>query len=155
MTPAAAVAHGAEFRRCLLHCDLNGLMALHRHTSPHLPEMTVPDAMIAMHMARADTTNFSRKVRQYSAAWLADHGFEKADGQWRRTADYEAKLFAEAVGISSMRPGGGKSRFNRRVETVMQDALLNCIAKGVREPEMQKENMLKARAKLRFRQRLD
>lgn len=155
MTPEAAVAHGAEFRRCLLHCDVKGLMALHRHTSPHLPEMAVSEATIAMHMARADVTNFPRRVRQYSVDWLQDHGFEKVDGQWRRSVDHEAKVFAEAVGISSVRAGGSKGRFNLEVERVMSDAVLNSLAKGVREPEVQKENMMKARAKLRFRKRLD
>jgi hypothetical protein len=150
-----AVKHGAEFRRCLLHCDIIGLMAIHRHTSPHLKELSVADAWVALHIARVDVSNFPFNVRQYSIEWLKDHGFEKIDGQWQRTAEYQKKIFAQAVGISSNRAGGTKTRFNREVEKVMSDAVLNSLAKGITEPQMQRESMMKARAKLRFKNRLD
>lgn len=150
-----AVRHGAEFRRCLLEMDVAGIMALHGACAPRLPgqpEMSPAEATVALHMARADVGNFPKKVRKYSTDWLKDHGFEKRNGQWARSDAHKMKIFSESVGIAS---GGPDREFSKLVVRVQSDAVLECLAKGVVEPEKHKELMVRARAKLRFRKRLD
>lgn len=152
---AVAANHGSEFRRCLIEGDVHGIVALHKHVNPHLPEPTVADALVSLHMARMECKFIPEQAKRWSRAWLLDNGYQRKDGKWQRTTFKEFRVFADAVGISSGFPGRPKSPFNHRVEAVMEDSLLNSLAKGVFEPEMQKEGMMKARAKLRFRMRLD
>lgn len=155
MISEVAMKHGSEFRRCLIEGDVRGILALHRHVSPHLPQPTMADALVSLHMARVECSIIPEQAKRWSRAWLLDNGYTRKDGRWQRTDTKELRIFASAVGISSGMPGTPKNRFNYQVEAIMEDALLNSMAKGINEPQMQKENMLKARAKLRFRKRLD
>jgi len=155
MESELAIKHGSEFRRCLLECDVGGLIALHRAAYPHLKDIGASEALTSLHMARVDAKSMPRKVKAYSTAWLKERGYEKSGGRWDRSERLYTKVFAEAIGLSSSTLGGHKLPFNRQVERAMSDAAMNCIVKGVTEPPMQKECILKARAKLRFRKRLD
>jgi len=145
--------HGAEFRRCLIEGDVRGIMAIHRHVNPHLPEMSPADALVSLHMARMESAFIPEQAKRWSRAWLLDNGYTRKDGKWQRTSFKEFRVFAEAIGISSSTPGGHKTPFNFRVQTAMEDAALNSLAKGVFEPQMQRESMMKAREKVRFRDR--
>lgn len=145
--------HNAEFRRCLIEGDVHGIVALHKHVNPHLPEPSVADALVSLHMARVECKFIPEQAKRWSRAWLLDNGYRRKDGKWQRTTFKDFRIFADAVGISSGFPGRPKTPFNHRVEAVMEDSLLNSLAKGVFEPEMQKEGMMKAREKIRFRDR--
>ena len=61
---------------------------------------------------------------------------------------------AEAVGISSRSAGGYVMPINKKIMQYMEDALLNTMAKGITEPQIQKDAMLKARDKVRFKARM-
>ena len=150
---ALAAAHSSEFRRCLIEGDVHGIVALHKHVNPHLPEPSVADALVSLHMARVECKYIPEQAKRWSRAWLLDNGYRRKDGKWQRTTFKDFRIFADAVGISSSTVGGHKTPFNYRVQAVMEDALLNSLAKGVFEPEMQKESMFKAREKVRFRDR--
>jgi len=156
MPTTPGIDHGAEFRRCLLQCDVAGLMAVHKHIAPWDDKLTPEHALISLHMARVEVQNFPFKVRNYSRQWLLDHGYEKVNGQWRRTEAKERQAFVEAVGIASGAfPGNLKGPFNYLVERVQSDAVLNALAKGHHEPQMHSEVMAKARARVRFKARKD
>ena len=155
MNSELAVKHGAEFLRCLMEGDLRGIMALHRHIAPFAAEMTPADALVSLHIARMEANSIPEQAKRWSRAWLLDNGYERRDGRWQRTDTKERTVFAEAVGISSSSPGGHKTPLNYRIQAAMEDSLLNSLAKGIFEPQKQKEGMMKARAKIRSRQRLD
>jgi hypothetical protein len=141
--------HASEFRRCLLTLDVAGIMAIHAHVSPHLPSMSVRDALCSLHMARVDAKSIPKKLRTYSEAWLHERGFQKIDGQWFKGI-FEQGI-VEAVGISSCAAPGVVLPFNRKVVQYMQCALLDAMAKGVTEAPMHKEVIMKARDKVRFK----
>ena len=145
--------HSSEFRRCLLEIDVDGIMRLSRHVDPHLPAQSAADALVSLHIARCEAKRFPVKAREYSQAWLAEHGYQKIDGDWVAGLP-KPKALAEAVGISSRSAGGYVLPINRKIMQHMEDALLNTMAKGVTEPQIQKEAMLKARDKVRFKARM-
>lgn len=138
-------------RRCLLELDAEGLRRLHRAEGK--PEMSPADLHITMHIARCEARSMPRRAKDYSKAWLADHGWQKIDGHWSPGHPKPA-VIAEAVGIMSTTLGGQVLPFNKLVMRGMEDALLNMRAKGVNEAPMQREAMLKAREKIRFKARL-
>lgn len=145
--------HSSEFRRCLLELDVEGIMRLWAHVSPHLPQPTSAEALIQLHIARCEAKRFPLMAKAYSMAWLFDHGYQKIDGQWVSGLP-KPKAVAESVGISSRSAGGYVLPINRKIMLYMEDALLNTMAKGVTEPLVQKEAMLKARDKVRFKARM-
>jgi hypothetical protein len=145
--------HAAEFRRCLLEMDVEGIMRLWSHVSPHLPQPTPAEAVIQLHIARCETRRFPKKAKDYSFAWLAEQGYQKIDGQWVSGLP-KPKPVIEAVGISSRSASGYVLPINKKIMQYMEDALLNEMAKGVNEAPVQKEAMLKARDKVRFKARM-
>jgi len=145
--------HNAEFRRCLLEMDVQGIMRLWAHIAPDLPQPTSAEALIQLHIARCEAQRLPIKAKDYSKAWLAEQGWQKIDGQWVSGLP-KPKAVAEAVGISSRTASGLVLPLNKKIMRYMEDALLNQMAKGVTEPIPQKEAMLKARDKVRFKARL-
>jgi hypothetical protein len=145
--------HAAEFRRCLLEMDVNGIMRLWAHVSPHLPQPSGAEALIQLHIARCEARYFPKKAKDYSLSWLAEQGYQKIDGQWVSGVP-SPKAVAEAVGISSRSASGYVLPINKKIMRYMEDALLNTMAKGVTEPLVQKDAMLKARDKVRFKARM-
>jgi hypothetical protein len=148
-----AVEHGAELRRCLIAADVAGLIKLWAHISPHLADQSPAQALLALHMARCEAKYISLKLKAWSKAFLADHGIQKIDGRWTEGLPNPV-VIAESVGIASRSVSGRVLPFNRKVMTSMDGALQNARAKGVTEAPMQREAMLKAREKVRFKARL-
>ena len=138
--------HAAEFRRCLVEVDVKGIMKLWRHVAPHLANQTPEEALTALHMARCEAKSIHNKLKLYSVAWLAERGYQKVDGNWIHGPKMPA--VASAVGIASR---SQDPAFAKKITTAMQDALLNGLAKGIIEPPRQKELMLKARDRVRFK----
>ncbi len=137
----------AELRRCLLAADLPGLTKIWSVISPHLAGLAPRDAMIAMHMARVEMRFISTKLRKQSLSFLAAQGLHRRAGGWDQ-APSVAPVVAETVGIAAH---SKDPRVAKRIHRVMENALLNGIAKGVTEGPMQRELMLQARAKERFK----
>jgi hypothetical protein len=143
-------AHGAEFRRCLVELDVKGIMSLWRHVAPNLAEQSPGEALVSMHIARCEMKSLPKRLRDYSVSWLADHGYTNVDGKWI-SGPRPLEVVASSVGISVK---SSDPRVANRIHDAMKDALDNAIAKGITEPPMQKEAMLKARAKQRFKMRM-
>lgn len=142
--------HGAEFRRCLLEADVAGIMRIWAHTSPHLPQPTPAEALIQLHIARVEAASVPRKAKAYSVGFLDERGYRKVRGKWIHGEPRPVESLM-ATGIAS------KSRYpevQKVIQRVMEDALLNEIAKGTMEPEIHREKILGARAKQRFKLRM-
>ena len=146
--------YDAEFRRCLLQADLPGIMAVWKHVAPHLAAASPSEALCALHMARVGARRIPDKLKDWSRAWLAEQGYHLVDGKWIHT-DLPVKVKSYAVGIASGNAAGVVLPFNRKIVRHMENALLDGLAKGITEPPMQREVMLKARAKVRFKARMD
>lgn len=144
--------YSAEYRRCLLEVDVDGVIKLWAHTNPNLPQPTQEEARVQIHIARVEAKSMPANEKQWSLAWLAEHGYRKIDGSWM---PFPHNGYADAVGISSQHLSGRVLPLNRKIMDYMRGALLNQMAKGVTEPEIQKEAMLAARSKVRFKERLD
>lgn len=136
--------HEAEFRRCLIAADVAGLMRVWKHTAPHLANISPDEALTTLHMARVEAKSIHVRLKRYSVAWLFERGFQKIEGRW--TAGLPTGAIASAVGIASKSNDPG---FSKKIVRAMADALLNGLEKGVTEPPMQRELMMKARAKVR------
>lgn len=136
--------HGAEFRRCLLQLDVVGVMKLWKHVAPHLADQTPGEALTSLHIARVDAKSVPVKLKHYSRDWLAERGIIKVNGKW--TQGPPVTVVAEAVGIAVK---SRDPRVAKRIHRAMHDALLNGMAKGVTEPQIQSELMHKARMKER------
>lgn len=67
-------SHANEFRRCLVDCDVTGLMKLWRHVAPQLHQFDEKGTLAALHMARAEANTIPLALRQYSDRWLRERG---------------------------------------------------------------------------------
>jgi hypothetical protein len=139
----------SEFRRCLIESDVAGAQSLWAKANPGLPRLDADQAITSLHMARIEAKSMPRSLKAYSLAWLAERGFSMVDGQWV-CGPVKRDGIAEAVGVASM---STDPHFSNRIVRAMNDALLNGMAKGITEPVMQRELMMAARAKQRFRER--
>ena len=144
-------AFDKEYRRCLLTADVAGIMRVWAHTHPHLAEITPNEALVALHMARVEAKIIPQKLKLYSLALLDERGYRKVEGRWIHGAPKEKEVF-EAAGIASK---SADSRVSKRIVNAMSDAYMDALAAGIREIPIQKERMQKARAKERFKMRID
>lgn len=142
--------HAADFRRCLLQMDVKGMMMHWAHVAPHLSNQSPREVLISMHIARCEMKQINRCLQDYSRAWLFERGYRKIDGKWLSGPPPD-EVVASAVGIAV------KSNYEvvrRRIHDAMTDALENERAKGTMDPCMQRNAMLAARARQRFRLRM-
>lgn len=65
-----AMQHGAEFRRCLVDLDVDGVMKLWGHVAPHLAGMTRSGALYSLHLARTQAKSIPLLMQLYSQRWL-------------------------------------------------------------------------------------
>lgn len=137
----------SEFRRCLIEADVLGIMRVWQNVAPHMAQMPPQEALLALHMARVEAKSIPRELKLYSLALLAERGIERSDGKWVKMPTLAASV-AESVGIASH---SADPVFAKKIVRAMTDALLNGFAKGITEPARQREVMLKARDKVRFK----
>ena len=141
------LVHASEMRRCLIQADVAGIKKLWQHIAPHLANQSAVDSLTCLHMARVEAKYIPIKLKAYSLAFVEERGLRKIDGQWIQGLPKEQAI-AAAVGLAS------KSRnpaFAKKIVQAMSDAVMNGLAKGVTEPPMQRELILKAREKVRFK----
>ena len=139
--------HAAEFRRCLVQMDVDGMMKLWAHVAPHLANQSPKEALVSMHMARCEMKHISPRLKIYSQEWLLERGYRKIDGKWLSGPPPD-EVIACAVGIAV------RSKYEavrKRIHAAMSDALENERAKGTTDPCKQRDAMLVARARQRFR----
>lgn len=142
--------HASEFRRCLLTADVSGVMRIWAHSNPHLPQPSPNEALIQLHMARVEAKSIPPKLKAYSVSFLDERGYRKIGGRWIE-GEPRAVEPAMSVGIASK---SSYPEVREVIMRVMQDALLNEMAKGVTDPLAQRAKMLAARANRRFKLRM-
>jgi len=148
--------HAAEYRRCLMEADVPGIMRVWNHTDPHLPQPSPSEALLQLHLARAEAKSIPKKLRMYSFDLLYEQGIKKIDGEWVKDepvflGEGDPSIKALSVGIASK---SSYPEVKTRIEAAMKDAYLNEIAKGITEPAIHRKKMLEARAKQRFKMRM-
>jgi hypothetical protein len=142
--------HATEVHRCLMTADVAGLLRIRAQTQPHLAGLAPAEALIALHMARVEARFMPHKLRQYSAVFLAERGYRRVEGRWITDPQPSGEVIS-AAGIASR---SADPRVSRRIVQAMGDAYLDAVAGGIDAPEVQKERMLRARARERFRMRI-
>lgn len=71
--------HHAEFRRCVLELDVDGILRIHDHVFPPATRpSTRAEALGSLHMARTKMRNVPRHLRRFSQRWLNERGL----GSW-------------------------------------------------------------------------
>lgn len=143
--------YAAEFHRCLMTADVSGIMRVWKATNPNMPQPSPVEALITLHIARVDADSIPDKEKLYSLAFLDERGYRKVEGRWIFGTPKRSEVF-EAAGIASK---SANPEVSKRIVRAMEDAYLDALAAGIKEPPMQKEKMLKARAKQRFKMRID
>ena len=145
------MTHQSEVHRRLATADVTGLLRAWAVSHPHLTGLSLPEALIALHMARVEAKSMPLRLKRYSAAFLRERGYRRIDGRWIAGVPSLAGII-EAAGIASR---SADPRVSTRIVRAMGDAYLDALAAGIDEPPMQRERMLKARARERFRMRID
>ena len=143
--------HGIEVHRCLVTGDVAGLLRLWVQSHAFPVHLDPSEALIAFHMARVEAKFMPPKLKQYSTDFLRERGYLRNEGRWTGGAEPPAQAVA-AAGIASR---SSDPRISRRIVRAMEDAYLDALAAGIDEPPVQRERMLKARARERFRLRID
>lgn len=142
--------HATEVHRCLVTGDVAGLLALWSRSQPHLAGLPAAEALIALHMARVESKFMPLTLKRYSTAFLRERGYRRIAGRWIEGMPKQGELLA-AAGVASR---SSDPRVSRHIVRAMGDAFLDALAAGIDEPQVQKERMLKARARERFRLRI-
>lgn len=145
------MSQGSEVHRCLVTGYVAGLLRIWSQEQPHLAGLAPAEALMALHMARVEAVTIPDRLKRYSLALLAERGIRKVNGRWISGAPSSSEVMASA-GIASR---SADPRISGRIVRAMGDAYLDSVAAGIAEPEMLKERMLKARARERFRMRVD
>ena len=143
--------HAIEVHRCLVTGGVARLMSLWSLTHPHLAALPPAEALIALHMAGVEAKFMPPALKQYSTDFLRERGYRRNEGRWTGGAEPPAQAVA-AAGIASR---SADPRISRRIVRAMGDAYLDALAAGIDDPPLQRERMLKARARQRFRLRID
>jgi hypothetical protein len=142
--------HSAEFRRCLVECDVAGIRALWSHVSPNMPQP--PDdaaALIAIHIARTQAESVPLKLRAYSHRWLLDNGYpSQLPDNLKPSAERIYPRIASAVGVCVKAGSEWRKPLAAAMQQAMSDAVAEAYADGRTEPEFVKARMGEARAKV-------
>ena len=142
--------HADAFRRCLIELDVVGICDLWFHVSPHLPQpKNNEEALIMMHYARTETQSISSRLRCYSHAWLCERGLpSNLPDQLKPKASrlYPHKVKAVGIAVKAISAEGALRA--RIIERVMSDAVMECYADGVTDPQVIKARMDAARLRV-------
>lgn len=134
-----------EVYRCLIEGDVAGIV----RAAPSYEGLTASEAFLALHMARVECAIVPGKLQQYSRELLREYGIFRDGDSWVK-GEPQKPVVSEAVGIASRSSEPG---FAAVIVGVMSDALNNARAKGIVEPLEQRETMLAARRRFKFRYR--
>lgn len=146
----------AEYSDSMLQCireiDHELAMKLWKHIRPSdvQPENDL-QAIIMLHYARTKIHSMPQDLRLYSHCFLRDYGIPSAlADHLKPKAERLYPVGGRAVGVSSTKVGGEKTVFNRAVQKVMVDAVLETYADGhENDPLIVKARMLEKRTEFK------
>jgi hypothetical protein len=140
----------AQFRQCLIDLDVVGVCDLWFHVAPHLPQpKNNEEALATMHYARTQAGSIPLKLRCYSHAWLCERGLPSGlPDHWKPRANRLYPHKVNAVGIAVKAMSAASVPRARAIEKAMSDAVLECYADGVTDPDIIKTRMDAARLRV-------
>jgi hypothetical protein len=116
--------------------------------APQFPQpKSDAETLVTLHMARTQTEAMPSHKRVYSHHWLLDHGYPSMlPDHMRPKAERPRKV--EAVGIAVLALSEERRPLAKAIEKAMSDAVAECYADGIRDPDKIKAHMAQARRKL-------
>jgi hypothetical protein len=134
--------HSADYRRCLVELDIEGMRRLHYAMTGEL--LTETEILPALHHARTQARSLPLRSRAYSHAWLCERNIpsglpDELKPKAERLYPREAK--AVGIAVNTLR---GKTELTRMLEKAMSDSVLGSFADGVEDPDLVKARMLEA-----------
>ena len=145
------IDHSAEFRRCLIECDIPAVRKLWGFLAPHLSQpKTEHEALTTLHMARTQMDSIPLKLRAYSHRWLLDQGYpSQLPDELKPRAEQICPKIVDAVGISVNTRSLEFEPIVALVRAAMEDAVNDAYSNRIRPSvERIKEMMRAARAKV-------
>lgn len=141
------IDHSAEFRRCLVDLDIEGMRRLWRHTSSHLPQpKNDADALAALHLARTQAKSVPFKLRAYSHRWLTERGLpSQLPDNLRPKAERMYPVVVDAVGISVNAKSELLLPIVPHIRAAMENVVLDAYANGDKDPSIIKARMNEAK----------
>ena len=141
--------YSAEFRRCLERVDVAGVKAIWALEAPNDP---LPDDMatiVTIHQARTSANSIDLKLRQWSHRWLIERGLQSSLPERLKPKaermDEPKIVSAVGVAVNSLSDDGQERA--KAIEKAMSDAVMECYADGITDPELVRARMLEARMK--------
>lgn len=129
--------HSSEFRRCLVDCDIPGIIKLWKHVSPNMPcPETDEDALICIHMTRTATERLPFRFRAYSHRWLTERMLRSLlPDDLKPKAERLYPRIVSAVGICVSGLNNRKSGYHHAVNKALCDLVADMYAHGIEDPE--------------------
>lgn len=148
--------HSAEFRRCLVDCDVQGAMKIWVHVFPNMPlPGNEEETLMVIHMTRTATERLPFRFRAYSHRWLMER--QANNPAIRSLLPDDLKPRAErmyprvvsAVGICVATFGNKKTDYHHHVSTKLCELVADMYADGIEDPVVIKARMKELHDKLR------
>jgi len=139
------MAYADAMRRCLVDLDVPGIRALWKLVSPHLPQMSDDQTLVALHMARTAAESVPFRVRAYSHKWLLERGHKSQLPD--RLKPRAERIYPRVVGAVGISANSKHLIVKQSVQGAMERAVLDCYANGDEDPSIVKPRMMDARAK--------
>lgn len=135
-----------EFARCLIDLDVAAARRLWPVVNFAVQCGPDHEVLATLHLARTESEIIPTKLRQFSHAWLIEHGYPSKlpDIMKPKSEQIGPSRIVSAVGIAvhSELPGVGDA-----VRTAMERAVADAYAEGREDPKFVKARMEEAKAK--------
>jgi hypothetical protein len=147
--------HSAEFRRCLVDCDVSTILKLWKHVFPSMPAPeTDEDALICIHMTRTATERLPFRFRAYSHRWLEERGVTQKcrsllPDELKPKAERMYPRIVSAVGVCVASMGNRKTDYHHAVSTEMCHRIEDLYADGIEDPVIVKANLKEIHDRMR------
>jgi hypothetical protein len=139
---------------CIRDIDHEVAMKIWKHARPSAaqPENDL-QAIIMLHYARTKIASMPEALRLYSHCFLRDYNVPSAlPDHLKPKAERLYPIGTRSVGTSSIKIGGEKTVFNRAIDKIMADAVLETYADGhADQPQIVKARILEKRAEFKKR----
>lgn len=143
--------HSAEFRRCLVDCDVETIRKLWKHVYPSMPlPETHEDTVVCIHMTRTATQRLPFRFRAYSHRWLEERNMRSLlPDDLKPKAERMYPRIVSAVGICVATLGNRKTDYHHHVSTALCNLVADLYADGIEDPAIIKPRMKELHDRLR------
>ena len=145
--------HSAEFRRCLVDCDKEGIRKIWKHVAPNMP---IPenddDTLVCIHITRTATERLPFRFRAYSHSWLRERfpvNPSLLPEDLKPRAERMYPRIVSAVGICVASFGNKKTDYHHHVSTKLCELVADMYADGIEDPVLIKARMKELHDRLR------